>query len=71
MIMDGVNHEPWPRVITGLSIGPTFLQSIALKNGTLAAHWLVKSGSSTYAYNVNIAQSGMPAELDHADRAAS
>ena len=34
-----------------------FPSVIALKNGTLAAHWLVKSGSSTYAYNVNIAQS--------------
>ena len=30
---------------------------IALKNGTLAAHWLVKSGSATYAYDVNISQS--------------
>ena len=34
-----------------------FPSVVALKNGTLAAHWLVKSGSSTYAYNVNIAQS--------------
>lgn len=29
----------------------------ALRNGTLAAHWLVKSGSSTYAYDVNLSQS--------------
>ena len=29
----------------------------ALNDGTLAAHWLVKSGSGTYAYNVNIALS--------------
>lgn len=29
----------------------------SLKNGTLAAHWLVKSGSSTYAYNVHVSQS--------------
>jgi hypothetical protein len=28
-----------------------------LRNGTLAAHWLVKSGSSTYAYDVNVSQS--------------
>lgn len=29
----------------------------SLRNGTVAAHWLVKSGSSTYAYDVNISQS--------------
>lgn len=29
----------------------------SLRNGTLAAHWLVKSGSSTYAYDVNVSQS--------------
>lgn len=34
-----------------------FPSVIALKDGTLAAHWLVKSGSATYSYNVNIAQS--------------
>ncbi len=34
-----------------------FPSVIALKNGTLAAHWLVKSGSATYAYDVNISQS--------------
>ena len=34
-----------------------FPSVIALKDGILAAHWLVKSGSATYAYNVNIAQS--------------
>ncbi len=34
-----------------------FPSVIALKDGMLAAHWLVKSGSATYAYNVNIAQS--------------
>ena len=34
-----------------------FPSVIALKDGRLAAHWLVKSGSATYAYNVNIAQS--------------
>ena len=34
-----------------------FPSVIALREGTLAAHWLVKSGSATYAYNVNIAQS--------------
>ena len=32
-----------------------FPSVIALKDGSLAAHWLVKSGSATYAYNVNIA----------------
>lgn len=34
-----------------------FPSVIALKDGSLAAHWLVKSGSATYAYNVNIALS--------------
>ena len=34
-----------------------FPSLIALKNGTLAAHWLVKSGSATYAYDVNVSQS--------------
>jgi hypothetical protein len=34
-----------------------FPSVIALHNGSLAAHWLVKSGSGTYAYNVNIARS--------------
>jgi hypothetical protein len=34
-----------------------FPSVIGLGDRTLAAHWLVKSGSSTYAYNVNIAQS--------------
>src|SRR5574338_656148 len=34
-----------------------FPSLITLRNGTLAAHWLVKSGSSTYAYDVNVSQS--------------
>jgi hypothetical protein len=34
-----------------------FPSVIALKNGTLAAHWLVKSGPGTYAYDVNLALS--------------
>ena len=34
-----------------------FPSVISLPNGTLAAHWLVKSGVGTYAYNVNIALS--------------
>jgi hypothetical protein len=34
-----------------------FPSVISLKDGSLAAHWLVKSGSGTYAYNVNIARS--------------
>ena len=34
-----------------------FPSVIALTDGSLAAHWLVKSGSGTYAYNVNIARS--------------
>jgi hypothetical protein len=34
-----------------------FPSVIALKDGSLAAHWLVKSGASTYAYDVNISQS--------------
>ena len=32
-----------------------FPSVIGLQNGALAAHWLVKSGSATYAYDVNIA----------------
>lgn len=35
-----------------------FPSVIALKDGSLAAHWLVRSGSSKYAYDVNIARSG-------------
>ena len=34
-----------------------FPSVIALKDGSLAAHWLVRSGAATYAYNVNISQS--------------
>ncbi len=34
-----------------------FPSVIGLQNGALAAHWLVKSGSATYAYDVNIALS--------------
>jgi len=34
-----------------------FPSVIALDDGSLAAHWLVKSGSGTYAYNVNVARS--------------
>ena len=34
-----------------------FPSVIALRNGSLAAHWLVKSGAATYAYDVNIAMS--------------
>src|SRR5215207_2699330 len=34
-----------------------FPSVIALNDKSLAAHWLVKSGSATYAYNVNIALS--------------
>src|SRR5215217_6561138 len=34
-----------------------FPSVVGLQNGSLAAHWLVKSGSATYAYNVNIALS--------------
>lgn len=34
-----------------------FPSVIALKDGALAAHWLVKSGAGTYAYNVNISLS--------------
>jgi hypothetical protein len=34
-----------------------FPSVIALSDGSLAAHWLVKSGSGTYAYDVNIALS--------------
>ncbi|HYJ87524.1 MAG TPA: sialidase family protein [Pyrinomonadaceae bacterium] len=34
-----------------------FPSVIALPDGSLAAHWLVKSGSGTYAYDVNIAKS--------------
>lgn len=34
-----------------------FPSVIALQDGSLAAHWLVKSGVGTYAYNVNISRS--------------
>jgi len=34
-----------------------FPSVIALSGGSLAAHWLVKSGTGTYAYDVNIARS--------------
>jgi hypothetical protein len=34
-----------------------FPSVIALADGSLAAHWLVKSASNTYAYDVNIARS--------------
>ena len=34
-----------------------FPSVIALPDGSFAAHWLVKSGSGTYAYDVNIARS--------------
>ena len=34
-----------------------FPSVIALADNSLAAHWLVKSGSGTYAYDVNIARS--------------
>jgi len=34
-----------------------FPSVIALNDGSLAAHWLVKSGTATYAYDVNIALS--------------
>ena len=34
-----------------------FPSVVALTDGTLAAHWLVKSAAPTYAYNVNIALS--------------
>ena len=34
-----------------------FPSVIGFPNGSMAAHWLVKSGEGTYAYNVNIARS--------------
>ncbi|HYE65239.1 MAG TPA: sialidase family protein, partial [Pyrinomonadaceae bacterium] len=34
-----------------------FPSVVALQNGSLAAHWLVRSGQGTYAYDVNIALS--------------
>ncbi|MGE0130343.1 MAG: sialidase family protein [Blastocatellales bacterium] len=34
-----------------------FPSMIALPDGSLAAHWLVKSGTGTYAYDVNISRS--------------
>jgi hypothetical protein len=34
-----------------------FPSVISLKDGSLAAHWLVKSGGATYAYDVNISRS--------------
>jgi hypothetical protein len=35
-----------------------FPSLVALPDGSLAAHWLVKSGSGTYAYDVRITRSG-------------
>lgn len=34
-----------------------FPSVVALQDGSMAAHWLVKSGTGTYAYNVNISRS--------------
>lgn len=34
-----------------------FPSMLALPDGSLAAHWLAKSGAGTYAYNVNLARS--------------
>jgi hypothetical protein len=34
-----------------------FPSMVALPDGSLAAHWLVKSGPGTYAYDVNISRS--------------
>jgi hypothetical protein len=34
-----------------------FPSVVDLKDGSLTAHWLVKSGSSTYAYDVSILRS--------------
>ncbi|HEV2884491.1 MAG TPA: sialidase family protein [Pyrinomonadaceae bacterium] len=34
-----------------------FPSVVTLQDGALAAHWLVKSGASTYAYDVNISRS--------------
>ena len=34
-----------------------FPSVVAVPDGSLAAHWLVKSGTGTYAYNVNISRS--------------
>jgi hypothetical protein len=34
-----------------------FPSVVALRDGSLAAHWLVKSGAGTYAYDVNISRS--------------
>ncbi len=34
-----------------------FPSAILLRDGSLAAHWLVKSGKGTYAYDMNIALS--------------
>ncbi len=34
-----------------------FPSAIALRDGSLAAHWLMKSGKGTYAYDVNISRS--------------
>lgn len=34
-----------------------FPSLVALEDGSLVAHWLVKSGPATYAYNVNVSRS--------------
>jgi hypothetical protein len=51
-----------------------FPSVIALSDGSLAAHWLVKSGSATYAYDVNISRSNdngqtwSPPVVPHTDK---
>ncbi|HEX6046756.1 MAG TPA: sialidase family protein [Pyrinomonadaceae bacterium] len=58
-----LNHDRWSDAQT-VSEGENwfinwadFPSVIGLKDGSLAAHWLVRSGAATYAYNVNISQS--------------
>jgi hypothetical protein len=57
---DGANWSPVQTVSEGENWfvnWADFPSVIGLADGSLAAHWLVKSSSGTYAYDVNIARS--------------
>jgi len=58
-----LDSQGWSKVITVAEGDNWFVNwadfpsVIGLSDGSLAAHWLVKSGDGTYAYNVNISRS--------------
>ena len=59
----GLDQNGWSRAQTVAEGDNWFINwadfpsVVALKDGMMAAHWLVKSGSATYAYDVNISTS--------------